>query len=531
MLQLTDHQQKALQIIAENQLVLLHGVTGSGKTEVYIRAARQAVDAGQQVIVLVPEISLTPQTVERFSLHFKTAVIHSHLSRKQRVGEWQKILNGDVEVVIGARSALFAPVKNLGLIVLDEEHDPSFKQDVHPHYHAREVAIKRAELTGAKVILGSATPSLESYFRAVAPTTPPQILRSAAQNDVSFTPETRWQLAELPERIDHRPLPPVEIADMREELKSGNRTVLSRRLKEELKKTIAEGKQAILFQNRRGFSTFLLCRECGLVVECPKCAVSMTYHKDGKTRCHYCGHEAEVPPVCPQCTSKYFRFFGTGTQKVESELTAMFPDVKVIRMDKDTTGKKNAHARLLGEFAAGEGGILLGTQMITKGFDFPNVRLVGVISADTALNLPDFRAAERTFQLLTQVSGRAGRSKETKDSMVIVQTYHPDHYAIQAAAGHDYQKFYLQEMDFRRELEYPPFTNQVLITVSSRNKKAASEVIPGLIPAPISRLRGEYRFQRLLEVGEIPDEELEKLSDLNIPGIKIDIDIDPVNMM
>ncbi|MFH1429424.1 MAG: primosomal protein N' [Candidatus Margulisiibacteriota bacterium] len=509
--QLTTHQQTALETIAGNQFILLHGITGSGKTEVYIRAAQKAVEEGKQVIILVPEISLTPQTVERFSVYFKTAVIHSHLTKKQKEKEWQKILNNEIEIVIGARSALFAPVNTLGLIILDEEHDSSFKQDVRPHYHARDIAFKRAELTGAKLILGTATPSLESY--------------NLAKTD------NRWQIVNMPERIDNKPLPKVEVVDMRAELQSGNRTVLSRALRKQLKETLANGRQAIIFQNRRGYSTFLLCRECGVVVECPRCSVSMTYHNDSKTRCHYCGYEADVPPQCPKCQSKYFRYFGTGTQKVENELNAMFPNARIIRMDKDTTTGRGSHARLLSEFAKGEGDILLGTQMVSKGHDFPNVDLVGVISADTALNLPDFRAAERTFQILTQVSGRAGRSAATADSKVFIQTYNPEHYAIIAAAGHDYASFYEQEIQFRSELNYPPFCNMILITVSSRNKKAASELMPGLIASPIPKLRNEYRFQRLVKSDELPPEELEKLSNLDIPGIKVSIDVDPVNMI
>ena len=511
MFQLTPHQSSALQIIAQNQFTLLHGVTGSGKTEVYIRAVKEAVGQGQQAIVLVPEISLTPQAIERFSEHFTTAVIHSHLTKKQKTKEWNRILNNEVQVIVGARSALFTPVNNLGLIIIDEEHDSSYKQDSHPHYHAREVAVKRAELSGAKVILGSATPSLESYYH----------LESGGI----------WKLAELPTRIDDRPLPPVTIVDMRAELKEGNRTVFSRALRAALKATIAEGKQAILFQNRRGYSTFLLCRECGWVVECPHCAVSMTWHKDGSARCHYCGLQSKVPPQCPQCQSKAFRYFGTGTQKVESELAVLLPQARVIRMDKDTTSKKGAHAQLLSDFADGKGDILLGTQMIAKGHDFPNVNLVGVISADTALNFPDFRASEKTFQILTQVAGRAGRSMATAESKVVVQTYHPEHLAILAAATHDYASFYKQELEFRQELGYPPFSKLILITVSSKHQQSAAGLIPRLIPSPINRLRGEYRFQRLLKAGEMSGEELMKLSQLEIPGVKVEIDVDPMDML
>jgi primosomal protein N' (replication factor Y) len=345
------------------------------------------------------------------------------------------------------------------------------------------------------------------------------------------TNDPRWSIVSLPERIGGIPLPPVQIVDMREELRTGNRTVLSRALRAALTETLAAGKQAILFQNRRGYSTFLLCRACGLVMECPRCAVSLTYHRDGTVHCHYCGHHAMPPSVCPRCQSHYFRYFGTGTQKVEAELAAMFPQARVLRMDKDTTRRQGAHEKLLSEFAQGKADILLGTQMIAKGHDFPRVNLVGVISADTALNLPDFRAGERTFQLMTQVAGRAGRSDDTRDSQVVVQTYHPDHYAITSAATHDYQSFASQELAFRQELNYPPYVRLVLVSVSSKNEKAASGVIPGLIPAPIPRLRGEYRYQKLFRENEIPRRELETLAELNIPGMKVDIDVDPMDLL
>jgi len=505
---LTPFQKVALSKISDKQYSLLHGITGSGKTEVYIRAVNEVVSKGEQAIVLVPEISLTPQTIARFSKYFKIAVIHSHLSKAQKSLEWKRILDNEVEVVVGARSALFAPVKKLGLIVLDEEHDSSFKQDSHPRYHAVEVAIHRAKFTGAKLVLGSATPSLESYHL--------------------FSNRADFQVIDMPERVDKLSLPSIQIVDLRKELIAGNKGVISYCLRKEIKKSLSKGLQVILLQNRRGFSTFLLCRECGFVVECPNCSVALTFHKKTNSLCcHYCGYRVSLSSLCPRCHSKYFRFFGTGTQKVENELGAMFPDTPIFRMDRDTTRRKGSYERILTDFAKTKSSILLGTQMIAKGHDFPNVNLVGVISADTALNFPDFRAAERTFQLLTQVAGRAGRSPLTKESIVIIQSYNPEHYAINTIVNGNYKDFYDKELSFRKELDYPPYSQLILVTISSKNKKVASEIIPGLIPAPIFKLRGLYRFQKLFKKNKKNLEAIEKLVSVSISGVSIDIDVDP----
>ncbi|MFC1667335.1 primosomal protein N' [Candidatus Omnitrophota bacterium] len=485
-----------------HKVFLLHGVTGSGKTEVYLQSIAHALASGRSSIILVPEISLTPQTVARFKARFggKIAVLHSRLLGSKRASEWERITSGDVQIVVGARSAIFAPLKDLGLVVVDEEHETSYKQADVPRYNARDVAIKRASLSSAIVILGSATPSLESFY-------------AARKGDYS--------LIELSERIDSRLLPEVQIVDMREELtKTKKFPIFSQPLKIWIEKDIAEGKQVILFLNRRGFSTFISCRKCGYVLTCKRCSVSLTYHfHTKKLSCHHCNYKMDPPDVCPKCNSSYVRYWGIGTEKVESEVHRLFPRARISRMDTDATRKRGTHERVLSKFKEGKLDILVGTQMIAKGLDFPKVTLVGVISADTALNLPDFRSGERTFNLLTQVAGRAGRGD--LGGRVIIQTYTPAHYSIQAAKHHDYNTFYGKEISFRKDLNLPPFSRMVSVMLRGRNeekvlavseslrekliKKDKSKKVEILGPAPsaVSRLKGMYRWNLFLKSDNI----------------------------
>lgn len=504
---LTDEQVVALENISTSieggvaETFLLHGVTGSGKTEIYLRAIKEVLEKGQEAIVLVPEIALTPQMTSRFKARFGplVAVMHSALSAGEKYDEWRKIQRGEVKVVVGARSAIFAPFKNIGIIILDEEHESTYKQEDTPRYHARDVAIKRAEYYGCPVILGSATPSLESYARA--------------SKDV-------YTLLTLMNRARNQALPQVEIVDMREELRLGNRSMFSLDLAEAVRKRLESGEQIILFLNRRGFSAFVLCRDCGTVVECPNCDISLTYHRASeRLKCHYCGHEEIVPLKCPECTSEHIRFFGTGTQKVEEEITKLFPTARVLRMDVDTTRQKGAHERLLRQFSEGKADILLGTQMIAKGLDFPNITLVGVLAADTTLHLADFRAAEKTFQLMTQVSGRAGRHDLPGE--VFIQTYTPEHYAIQLAKEQHYEPFYKHEMAARRQFGYPPFyfitlvqfSHEDLLKVADFAEKGSRFLkdnlskdtqIIGPTAAAVSRVNNRYRYQCLLKYKKEP---------------------------
>ncbi len=527
-------------IIKDNSsTILLKGVTGSGKTEVYLQVIEQALKMGQDTIVLVPEISLTPQTIARFKGRFgeKVAILHSQLSQGERFDEWRRIDSGQVQVVVGARSAVFAPFNNLGLIIIDEEHETSYKQEDHPKYHAREVAIKRAKLNQAVVLLGTATPSLESYYRAQ---------------------EGEYSLLELSTRIDQRPLPQVELIDMREELESGNKTMFSSSLEEKLIDRLKKGEQSIIFLNRRGFSTFVQCRECGHVMKCESCDVSLTYHASANIlQCHYCDHKEKVPSTCPKCSSIYIKYFGVGTQKVEESLNNLLPEAKIARMDVDTTRRKGSYQRILAAFKNKEIDILVGTQMIAKGHDFHNVTLVGVITADTALNLPDFRAGERTFQLLTQVAGRTGRGQ--KEGKVIIQSYTPEHYSIQFAQSHDYKGFYDLEIATREVLLYPPYTHMIKITISDQVEKrviATAEQLGGIIEeelhkiddeeidllgptqAPLSKVRGEYRWQLLLKAKNMKrlrglnQQSLIKLKEnLNFKSVKVSVDVDPLGML
>jgi len=506
-------------------IFLLHGVTGSGKTEVYLQALAETVRLGKRGIVLVPEIALTPQTIERFASRFphRVAVLHSKLSLGERFDEWQRIRNGEFDVVIGSRSAIFAPQPDLGLIVIDEEHEWTYKQDTSPHYHARAVAIKLAELNGAVVILGSATPDVATFYHA-------------QRGD--------YQLLQLPERItpsEGSPLPQVKVIDLRQELKAGNKSLFSRSLAQATAKAVTNEEQVILFLNRRGGATFVQCRNCGFVLRCKRCEVALTHHfTEDILVCHQCNYQTSVPQICPRCLSQRIKFLGIGTQKLEQEASHTFSQARLLRWDSDVTKQKYAHQEILAKFRAHEADILIGTQMVAKGLDLPLVTLVGVISADTGLNLPDFRAGERTFQLLSQVAGRAGRG--ILEGQVIIQTYSPEHYAIQAAAKHDYTLLYDKEIAYRRQLRNPPFTrlaslvyshtNDTLcrkeaermkhLLIEKRDSKGIADLsLIGPAPAFIHRLRGRYRWQLILRGSELST----FLSPIPIPqGWTIDID-------
>ncbi|WP_301108923.1 primosomal protein N' [Sporosarcina sp.] len=505
--QLTDEQKTALSAIEqasdqeEQETFLLHGITGSGKTEVYLQAIDHVLKKGKEAIVLVPEISLTPQMTARFKARFGelVAVLHSGLSAGEKYDEWRRIHRGEVKVAIGARSAVFAPFTNLGLLILDEEHESTYKQEDSPRYHARDVAIWRADYYQCPVILGSATPSLESYARAT--------------KDV-------YTLLTLTKRAKQQALPSVQVVDMREELKAGNRSMFSMALADAIRERLERKEQIVLLLNKRGFSSFVLCRDCGTVVECPNCDISLTYHRSSESlKCHYCGHEQPVPLECPECESEHIRFFGTGTQKAQEELYKLVPEARVIRMDVDTTNTKGAHERLLHDFGEGKADILLGTQMIAKGLDFPRITLVGVLAADTSLHLADFRAAEKTFQLLTQVSGRAGRDQLPGE--VVIQTYDPEHYAIELSKSQLYVPFYDIEMERRRQLGYPPYYYVTVVQFSHEDvlkaadyahkgssflaeRLSAGSVIIGPTAAAISRLNNRYRYQCLVKYKQEP---------------------------
>ena len=518
----------------KSETFLLHGVTGSGKTEVYLQAIKHVLDKGKEAIVLVPEISLTPQMTARFQERFGrlVAVMHSGLSSGEKYDEWRKIHRKEVKVVVGARSAIFAPFENVGIIILDEEHESTYKQDDTPRYHARDVAIWRSEHYGCPVILGSATPSLESYARAS---------------------KGVYSLLELSKRAKNQPLPAVTVVDMREELKEGNRSMFSVQLAEALRLRLEKKEQTVLFLNKRGFSSFVLCRDCGTVVQCPNCDISLTYHRANESlKCHYCSHEEAVPLVCPECESEHIRFFGTGTQKAEEEISKFFPEARVLRMDVDTTRQKGAHERILRQFSEGKADILLGTQMIAKGLDFPNITLVGVLAADTTLHLADFRAAEKTFQLMTQVSGRAGRHELAGE--VFIQTYSPEHYAIELVKTQHYETFYHLEMAARKQYGYPPFYFITLVQFSHEDllkvadfaekgtrflKSALSPetVIIGPAAAAISRVNNRYRYQCLIKYKKEPKliETLQQLirmyrTSWMKEGLLMTVDMDPTSI-
>ena len=476
---------------------LLQGITGSGKTEVYLQIIQGALDKGKTAILLVPEISLTPQMTERFIARFgeKVAILHSGLSNGEKYDEWRKVERGDAQVVVGARSAIFAPLKNLGVMIIDEEHEVTYKQDSNPRYHAREVAILRAQYNQAALVLGSATPSLESRARA----------GKGVYQHLRLTQRAN-PLATIPE---------VQVIDFRDYIGQNETSNFTPPLLEAIQDRLAKKEQVVLMLNRRGYSSFVMCRECGTVDTCPNCDISLTLHMDTKTmNCHYCGFSKDIPQNCPNCKSHSIRYYGTGTQKAYDELAELFPQARILRMDVDTTRKKGSHQALLDQFGRGEADILLGTQMIAKGLDFPNVTLVGVLNADTALNLPDFRSSERTFQLLTQVAGRAGRAE--KAGQVLIQSYNPQHYAIRFAKDQDYEGFYAYEMGIRRQLGYPPYYFTIGITLSHKKEeevvKRAYEVmnilrsglsetskILGPTPKPIARTHNLYHYQILIK--------------------------------
>lgn len=468
---------------------LLHGVTGSGKTEVFIAAVRKTLEMGKNAIILVPEIALTPQMVGWFRARFGSiaAVLHSRLSAGERFDEWRRIRRGEAHVVIGARSAIFAPVDNLGLIVIDEEHETTYRSDHHPRYDARDVAGERCDREGGVLVMASATPSILSFARA-------------RRGD--------YMLLEMPERVGHRPLPEVEILDMRRELENGNRTVLSGRLRQELTECIRSGNQAMLLMNHRGYNSFVSCRSCGFTVKCKQCDVAMTYHlgqREDILRCHYCGATEPVPTSCPACGSKYIRYFGAGTQKVEEEVRKLLPGIEVARMDVDTTSGKDGHAKILEAFRSGRARVMVGTQMIAKGLDFPRVTLVGVVAADLTLNLPDYRSRERTFQLLTQVAGRAGRG--LYPGKVLIQTYKPEDPVIRMAADQDYRRFFEAEFSRRRTGLYPPFTVMARLLAESASPMAAEREINALTERTraLLDLHPEWKKKTLMIRTDQPD--------------------------
>lgn len=520
----------------KGETFLLKGVTGSGKTEVYLQVIAEALEDEKDAIVLVPEIALTPQTVERFKSRFgdRVAVMHSQLGTGERFDEWRRIYTGEVKIVVGARSAVFAPFRNLGLIIVDEEHETSYKQSEQVRYHAREVAVERARLSRAVTVLGTATPSVESYYRAVV---------------------REYELIELPERANQTPLPPVAVVDMRHELKKGNRTIFSQPLDQAIKKRLREGEQVILFLNRRGYSNFVLCRDCGYVIRCRHCDVSLTYHAEtNHLQCHYCDYSEAPPKSCPNCGSNLIKHLGIGTEQVEEFTRQRYPEARVARMDVDTTRRKGAHDRILQAFREKKIDILIGTQMISKGHDFPGVTLVGVVIADTALHFPDFRSGERTFQLLTQVAGRTGRGSLPGE--VIVQTYSPDHYSIQAARNHDFNLFFHEEIGYRKEIFQPPFSQLINIVLQEEAEERVIEEahrlaylfsqrigpddrveVLGPAPAPLAKVRGKYRWQMILKSREgallrqICREVMGKYYTEQKSSVSVTVDVDPLGML
>ncbi|MDU2970460.1 MAG: primosomal protein N' [Enterococcus faecalis] len=540
-LSLNAEQQVAVETILQSvqeqqsQTYLLEGITGSGKTEVYLQVIAEVLNQGKTAIMLVPEISLTPQMVQRFKSRFgeHVAVMHSGLSQGEKYDEWRKIERGEAEVVVGARSAIFAPIENIGVIIVDEEHEASYKQEETPRYHARDLAIWRSEYHHCPVVLGSATPSLES--------------RARAQKNV-------YQRLRLTQRANQAAtLPTIDVVDMRQEVENGNVSSFSMSLQEKLQERLEKNEQSVLLLNRRGYSSFVMCRDCGYVLPCPNCDISLTLHMDSKTmKCHYCGHEERIPYRCPNCGQDKIRYYGTGTQKVEEELQTLLPDSRILRMDVDTTRRKGAHEKILRTFGEGQADILLGTQMIAKGLDFPNVTLVGVLNADTALNLPDFRSSERTFQLLTQVSGRAGRAE--KPGEVIIQSFNPEHYAIQLAKAQDYEDFYTKEMYIRHRGDYPPYYFTVQITASHPEENEAAKqmfqiatklkqglspqaILLGPTPNAIMRVNNRYFYQVIIKYKQEPmlqpllKEILTDTQRATARGLKLSIDAEPMNFI
>ena len=537
---LNEEQEAAVQAITQQieqggKPFLLEGVTGSGKTEVYLQVIQEALSRGKTAIMLVPEISLTPQVTNRFISRFgkKVAILHSGLSNGERYDEWRKVERGEAQVVVGARSAIFAPLKNIGAIIIDEEHEASYKQDSNPRYHARDVALLRAKYNQAVLVLGSATPSLESRARA----------GKGVYHFLQLTKRANPQ-AQIPE---------VEIVDFRDYIGQNEASNFTPVLLEAIQDKIDRKEQVVLMLNRRGYSSFVMCRECGTVDTCPNCDISLTLHMDTKSmNCHYCGFSKGIPHTCPNCSSRSIRYYGTGTQKASDELAEAFPQARILRMDVDTTRKKGSHEQILKEFGEGRADILLGTQMIAKGLDFPNVTLVGVLNADTALNLPDFRSSERTFQLLTQVAGRAGRAE--KEGHVIIQSYNPKHYAITFAKNQDYEGFYAYEMSIRKQLAYPPYYFTVGLTLSHKIEaevvKKSYEVlnmirsglsdkvqILGPTPKPIARTHNLYHYQLIIKyrfeehLQEVLNQILDWTQEKDNKDLRLSIDHEPQSFM
>lgn len=543
--QLTAEQAAAVAAIDENRSgdnkpVLIHGVTGSGKTEIYLNQAEKIIAEGRQVIILVPEIALTPQTVGIFQrrLGSRVAVLHSNLLGAERRKAWMGIAEGKYDVVIGARSAIFAPTPNLGMIIIDEEHESTYKQENNPRFHTVRVAEERCRLAGAALLMGSATPDVGDYYKGL---------------------QGEYKLIELPNRVLNREMAQVTVVDMREELKAGNNNMFSRLLKQKLAANLAEGKQSLLFLNRRGYDSFVSCRSCGHVVECPHCSVAMAYHeRENRLKCHYCGEVMETPKVCPKCGSHAIRHFGAGTQKVANAVKQLFPQARVVRMDRDTVTDRGMYEKVYKAMLDGQIDILVGTQMIAKGLDFPQVTLVGVVAADITLNMPDFRSGERTFQLITQVAGRSGRHQPGE---VVVQTYSPDNRVIQAVARQDYGEFYEQEIQIRRFAEYPPFTHMLRVVASGSGEAEVHEVARYLAyyigdemgnniydkqvicwgpkPCPKYRIKDKYRLQILLKsedlfiIRGLVEQAQERLirERKHNPQVSVVIDVEPLNII
>ena len=537
-LKLTDEQKETLESIKESGKYLIYGITGSGKTEIYMQLIERMLKENKSSIMLVPEISLTPQTVDRFLERFgeeKIAVLHSKLSIGERYDQWNKIKENKAKIIIGARSAIFAPAKDLGLIIIDEEHDESYQSEMSPRYDAKEVAEFLANKLNISLVLGSATPDLKSYYNSL---------------------NGNIKLLKLTKRANNSTLPKVYIVDLRQELANGNKSMLSKKLQEEITKNLETNKQTILFLNRRGFSTFVMCRDCGYTVKCKRCNITMTYHKnENKLKCHYCGFEQKVVTECPECHSKNIKYFGAGTQKLEDEVHNLFKDATTIRMDVDTVSKKNSHEEILNKFRNENIDILIGTQMVVKGHHFPNVTLVGVISADMNLNLGDYNANEKTFQTLTQVAGRAGRGEY--EGRVIIQTYNPDNYAIEYSKIQDYDKFYNAEIELRKQLKYPPFCDIILIDMSAKNMNELELVAKKLhtylknrvinekfglllyspVPSPIDRIKDRYRWRMIIKckyderVNNLLTDSLEEFLKMKTKTARVNIEINPNNML
>ena len=546
-LKLTEEQKNAYNRVEEAidkneyKQFLLYGVTGSGKTEVYLQLIEKVLKIGKNAIVLVPEISLTPQMLDRFISRFgksDIAILHSKLSIGERHDEWERIRERKARIVIGARSAIFAPIENVGIIIIDEEHDSSYKSETNPRYNAKEIAKILAKENKAPLLLGSATPDINTFYNATS------------ENEDG---NTKTKLLTLTKRANESSLPKVEIIDLKQELANGNRSMLSMELYNSIEENISQKRQTILFLNRRGYSTFIMCRNCGYTVKCPSCNISMTYHSyEKKLKCHYCSYEENLVTTCPECHSDKIRYFGTGTQKLEQEINKQFPNASTIRMDIDTVTKKNSHEEILNKFKNENIDILIGTQMVVKGHHFPNVTLVGVIAADSSLNIDDYRANERTFQILTQVAGRAGR--ENLLGKVIIQTYNPDNFSIICAQKQNYEMFYETEIALRKQLKYPPFCDIILISFNSLNetniKNISNEMYKKLLeklnqeefkifrpmPSPIDKIQNRYRWRIIIkgnmtvEANEVLNQTLKEIYSRNIKDIRISIDVNPNNM-